>query len=122
MKLVASSKFPEVKDISEETELETGSVCPLTVSVGTQTDASEQKTEEGANKQYICTGSLTDDILANLEVKNYHSYCTSVGGLFSARAPSPYQDDLAGEGSIYSKRTNQLSYQIGKVLSLQINC
>lgn len=65
MQVVASSTFPEV-DISEEIEQETGSVRTLTVSVGTQTDASEQRTEEGGNKQYICKSSLTDAILRPL--------------------------------------------------------
>lgn len=76
MQLVVSSKFPEV-DISEEIEQETGSVCTPTISVGTQTDASEQGTEEGGNNQYNCKGILTDDILMNLLINNDHSYCTS---------------------------------------------
>lgn len=63
MRLVGSSNFPEA-DICKEIEQEIGSVHTLsTVSVSTQTDPLEQDTEEGGNKQYICTGTLTDDIL-----------------------------------------------------------
>ena len=63
MRLVASSNFPEA-DICKEIEQEIGSVHILsTVSVSTQTDPPEQETEEGGYKQYICTGTLTDDIL-----------------------------------------------------------
>lgn len=72
MQLVSSSKFPEA-DISEEIQQVTGSV-------GTQTDPFQQDTEEGDNKQYICTGTLTDDILTNQVINNDHSYCTSVEG------------------------------------------
>ena len=62
MQLVASSKCPEA-DISQDTEQETGSVHTPTVSVSTQTDEFEQNEEKGGNKQYICTGTMTDNIL-----------------------------------------------------------
>lgn len=78
MRLVASSNFPEA-DICKEIEQEIGSVHTLsTVSVSTQTDPLEQDTEEGGNKQYIFTGTLTDNILNNHILKNDHSYFTSV--------------------------------------------
>lgn len=82
---VTSSKFPEA-EISKETEQETGSVCSLTGRVSTQTYAFEQDTEEGGNKKYICTCTLTDDFLNNQVINNDHSYCTSVEGLSPARA------------------------------------
>uniref|UniRef100_A0A8C9Z2U6 Uncharacterized protein n=1 Tax=Sander lucioperca TaxID=283035 RepID=A0A8C9Z2U6_SANLU len=70
-----------------------------TVSVSTQTDPPEKETEEGGNKQYICTGTLTDDILNNYIIKNYHSYFTSVEGFSSATALSSQQDlELSSEG------------------------
>ena len=91
MHLMASSKFPEA-DISDEIEQETGSVRTLT-------DSFQPDTEEGGNKQYICTGTLTDDILNNQVVNKDHLYCTSVEGLSPARAPSSQQDlDFSSEG------------------------
>uniref|UniRef100_A0A8C9XCN1 Uncharacterized protein n=1 Tax=Sander lucioperca TaxID=283035 RepID=A0A8C9XCN1_SANLU len=99
MRLVASSNFPEA-DICKEIEQEIGSVHILsTVSVSTQTDPPEQETEEGGNKQYICTGTLTDDILNNYIIKNDHSYFTSVEGFSPATALSSQQDlELSSEG------------------------
>ena len=108
MHLVASSKFPEA-DISEEIEQETGSVRTLTVSVSTQTDSFQQDTEEGGNKQYICTGTLTDDILTNQLINNDHSYCTSVEGLSPARAPPSPQDlDLSSESCEESEEESSM--------------
>lgn len=62
MHLVAINKSPE-PDIIKDVEQEMGRVHTLTVSVSAQTDAFEQDTEEESNKQYICAGTLTDDIL-----------------------------------------------------------
>lgn len=90
MHLVESSKFPE-NELIPEIEQETGSVCTSTVSVSTQTDFNMDR-EEGNNKQYICTGTVTDDICTYHVIKTDHAYCRPLEDLSPAPESTAQQD------------------------------